>query len=136
MAAQLMCTEYLLRSESQTESATSEVFSHTIERLPELLDVLFRLPYFVEHPDDPELVDEGFHTWCWTRYVQSPYTVRTIWLLWERGRGIRSIGSFTKPWRSQEVFLSTRFRGLRTFTLAILVHRVEDLPSGLYVLVA
>ena len=79
-----MSTAYLLSSELRTARATFDVYSGTIESLPGILDSLLRLPYFVDHPADPETVESGFHSWCFGRYVQAPYTVRTIWILWER----------------------------------------------------
>ena len=79
----LMGTDHLLSSEVKTASATSDVYSGTMESLPGFLDPLFQMPYFVDHPD-PETLEGGFHSWCFGRYVQAPYTVRTIWILWER----------------------------------------------------
>lgn len=51
-----MSTAYLLSSELRTARATFDVYSGTIESLPGILDSLLRLPYFVDHPADPETV--------------------------------------------------------------------------------
>lgn len=79
MTTNYMNFAYLMHSERET---TSEFKAHnpTVEALmPEFLNTLFRLSYFARQQEST--TEDGFQFFVFERYVQLPYTVRSIWLL-------------------------------------------------------
>lgn len=67
----------------QTEAVTAAEFAKnnpTAEAImPELMDTLFRLTYFVEHQTPAP--EDGVHFFAFERCLRFPYTLRSVWLL-------------------------------------------------------
>ena len=81
----LMNYEYLLESEAATQIKTVSQVYGFMENFPKIEDALLCLHYFLGPKPDPESADGAFHSWAYHRYFCLPYTVRGIYILWERG---------------------------------------------------
>lgn len=74
---------FLLESEDKARKATHDVFPGFCDWFPQLLDAFFRLPYFIEHPADPDTDVSHFRSWAFYRYTDLPYTCRMFCRGWE-----------------------------------------------------
>ena len=80
-----MSYAYLLQSEADVEPAIPSPLLALVAALTRGIDVLLKVPYFTKQPDDYGSDAGLYHSWCHERYVEAPYTMRSILLLWLRG---------------------------------------------------
>lgn len=75
----------LLLSEQEVVSSTRLGLAGVYEHFPKIIDLLFKLPYFIEKTEDPETEKGGFISYCYIHYAQAPYTFWSIYSLYEKG---------------------------------------------------
>ena len=81
----LMGLAYLLETQEQTRTTTRSVFAGLAQEYPSVVDVFFKLPYFLGNMGDPETPEGGFRSITSNHYQQIPYTFWEIYDLMEKG---------------------------------------------------
>lgn len=72
--------DYLRQTELVTAQAFADSYDATFETtMPDLLDSLFRLTYFIEPPTPPR--EDELHPFVAERCIDLPYSLRATWLL-------------------------------------------------------
>src|SRR6266568_4910371 len=83
MATVYMSHDYLVQTEATTAREFAENYPTFVAIIPQLLDALFKLTYFVEH--EKPAPEDGFQFFAFERSLRAPYTLRSIWLLGSAG---------------------------------------------------
>lgn len=77
--------EHLIASEEKTKHDTRIRLRGNYEHLPEIIDTLFKMPYFIGSDENSEAERGLLQTFCHTHYIQAPYTFWTVYDLYEKG---------------------------------------------------
>lgn len=81
--------QFLLETETETAAQFAEAFPELVKTWPELLDTLFQLGYFTDHPSPPP--EDGVHHFCFERYLLAPYRFNALYSLCSRGYYLESV---------------------------------------------
>lgn len=89
--SELLSLPLIVHSEKVTVGATRNLFKGTYRNIPEILDVFFKLSYFIGETEDPETDKGGIQSVNRLQFIQSPYTFWTIYNLYEKGYYLEGI---------------------------------------------
>lgn len=81
----------ILKSEKITAIASQSRLKGIYDNLPRIIDVQFKLPYFVGKLEDAESIWGEFQSYCYIHYVQTPYTCWIIYSLYQKGYYLESV---------------------------------------------
>lgn len=76
---------YILNSELQTALFTRSRLKGANDNIPMILDTLFQLLYFTGEKKDVDASEGQYYSYCWHQYVQTPYSFRVCFMLYEIG---------------------------------------------------
>lgn len=91
MSKHLFGLEDLLESESKTIIDTNSRLYGVYEKFPFIINLLFKVPYYRGEFDDVTTDIGGFQSFCYTHYVQAPYTLWTTYSLYQKGYYLESL---------------------------------------------
>lgn len=83
--------EYLLKSEEITTTTSREYLRGIHENVPKIIDTIFKLPYYTGEIGDVETPEGSFLSICKITYMQSPYTMWSLYELYEKGYYLESL---------------------------------------------
>lgn len=75
---------YLLATESETRDYATAYLKGFYDKVPLIIDTLLQLGYFTGKKDVSTL-DGEFHSYCFHKYIQTPYSFRAIYILYNLG---------------------------------------------------
>jgi hypothetical protein len=85
MMKRLLNFDDILAGENRTIIHTRNTYRNVSSEIPLALNVLLQLNYFTGNCPDIKTDNGQFHSYCWHQYVNSPYSFRGCYMLWERG---------------------------------------------------
>jgi len=69
----LMGLDYLISTIQDTEFETDNYLEGIRDNYPKIIDVFFKLPYYVGELDSVDNELGEFHSFCFKSYLQAPY---------------------------------------------------------------
>jgi len=88
--AEYMSLGFLTESEKGCAASTRQNLSGFYDNFPLAIDILLKLPYFIEHTEPPDSQGNWLHVFCYDGYLQAPYTFLCTYRLCIKGHYLES----------------------------------------------
>ena len=75
----------LLESESRAKGYANVYLKGFADKGPVIIDTLLQLNYFTGKGEDIKTVEGEFHSFCFHQYIQIPYSLRAVFILYNLG---------------------------------------------------